>query len=55
MGEPATEDMDAMDSAKDSKGLDLGLKKSNGLRLGMDWGEDHCSSCEPSECKMILS
>ena len=33
MGEPATE-IDAMDSAKDSRGLDLGLKKSNGFRLG---------------------
>ena len=27
MGEPATE-MDVMDSAKDSRGLDLGLKKA---------------------------
>ena len=33
MGESATE-MDVMDSAKDSRGLDLGLKKTNGLRLG---------------------
>ena len=31
MGEPATE-IDAMDSAKDSRGLDLGLKKA--MRLG---------------------
>ena len=33
MGEPATE-MDVMDSAKASRGLDLGLKKSNSFRLG---------------------
>ena len=37
MGEPATE-IDAMDSAKDSRGLDLGLKKAmasdlDGLRM----------------------
>ena len=33
MGEPATE-IDAMDSAKGSRGLDLELKKNNGSRLG---------------------
>ena len=32
MGEPATE-MDAIDSAKDSRGLDLGLKKAMALDL----------------------
>ena len=37
MGEPATE-MDVMDSAKDSRGLDLGLKKAMASDLdGLRW------------------
>ena len=37
MGEPATE-MDAMDSAKDSRGLDCGLEKAMASDLdGLRW------------------
>ena len=44
MGELATE-MDAMDSAKDLRGLDLVLKKRNGFRLG--WIEVKTINQEP--------
>ena len=57
MGEPATE-MDVMDSAKDSRGLDLGLKKA--MASDLEWievktivQEPVVNPVQPTECKIL--